>query len=242
MKSNAISRRNFFAISAAAVAYMGLNASAPNKAFGDSPRQSSVKPLNFELQVKDISTGQTVIDSSKSANLLKRQEPNTQTDVGWEVLDSSAYDNGDRGIANLALKLAIPVTEANQSESSTGIKTRGDCTAELTISYDIQYLSGGERMVRITNLSGRWTPALNSILIQSREVHAHQGWFIGGITGGQSGHWYPEANTFDIDTGWTKWFDAISTDEWFNEGTSYCQVYVPSMGNGYEVNVRVSVE
>lgn len=93
-------------------------------------------------------------------------------------------------------------------------------------------------MVRIAGVSGGWEPSLVSILVQQREVHAHQGWWLGG----DSKHWYPTENSYSYTTGWTKNYSAINTDVWFNEATSYCQVYVPGMGDSYEVNARVVVE
>lgn len=160
----------------------------------------------------------------------------------WEVLDAVSHDDGSTGVAVLAIRLSIPVPENATSgqtrESGIHTVTRGDCTARVTAHYDVEYLSGGERMVRITGVSGGWEPSLASILVQQREVHAHQGWWLGG----DSKHWYPTENSYSYTTGWTKNYSAINTDVWFNEATSYCQVYVPGMGDSYEVNARVVVE
>lgn len=215
---------------------LALSLAIPGIAF------ASEQPEGLDIEVIDSATGKPVLLVPKDETPNGINPLNNDSDIVYYSIDElSITDDGENGVSTLDIDLSFPVQQTENTiaplYSNSNTINRYDCKAVVTAHFKVKNLSGGERQTCITKVSGSWTPKVSSIKVKNREVHAHQGWAIGG----QNKTWNPTTNSYSRTTGWSKYWDAISTTSYYSQATSYCKVFVDGMGSGYEVNARVNV-
>lgn len=140
-------------------------------------------------------------------------------------------DNNYEKIIETTFKFPQISTSAEES-----VEKRNDVKAVLTINYDY---SRSDDKIRINSFSGSWTPENKYILVDNRVTGCTDGRLIPiakSITK------YPTSNTFYYSTGWGYVEYYPVSDYSGPRAYSEARVIIPGMGNGYKIELKLSID
>lgn len=180
--------------------------------------ETYLAPLDIQPILTDNQTGEILYSSIKNVKSL-----GLQSRSDGQITQSCE------------INISLPVKNPSLRDAVSGSVEEADCKAILNITYS---LNSTREKIKITNISGSWTPQNRFIVVSDRVASVTDGAFPflnKTLTK------YPDSNTFNYNTGWDYLTYYPRTEYTGARGYTEATLTIPSMGGNYNLFFPLSI-